>query len=198
LISEKPKVVDILIKKRDNNLCSSSLKNISFNVYRMKHYVELFLVAIVLVLMYERPTPLVEFSNSTLGKILLVLAVIGIAHSCGTTAGILSAFIVILLRHTWREGLDETAQKIKSKSKKVSKSGFKKKTTKEGVATSSTTTAGQTNKQCSSNLDCSPVQTCTKGVCVSGTDQVGLDRQIKRSAETNTLAATSQENMHTG
>ena len=67
----------------------------------MKLYVELFLVAVLLVLMYERPEPLVKFSNSTLGKIILVLAVLGIAHSCGMTAGVLSAFIVIVLKHTW-------------------------------------------------------------------------------------------------
>ena len=42
----------------------------------MKPYVELFLVAILLVLMYDRPEPLVKFSNSTLGKIILVLTVL--------------------------------------------------------------------------------------------------------------------------
>ena len=159
----------------------------------MKLYVELFLVAVLLVLMYERPEPLVKFSNSTLGKIILVLAVLGIAHSCGMTAGVLSAFIVIVLKHTWREGLENS---VKAGTPKTSSK--KKKTTKEGVAKSSTTHTGQTNKQCSSNLDCSSVQKCKNGVCVSGTDQVGLDRQMKSSAETNTLAATSQENMHTG
>jgi uncharacterized membrane protein YhiD involved in acid resistance len=159
----------------------------------MKLYVELFLVAVLLVLMYERPEPLVKFSNSTLGKIILVLAVLGIAHSCGMTAGVLSAFIVIVLKHTWREGLENSVKKTSPKTPSK-----KNKPTKEGVSKSSTTQTGQTNKQCSSNLDCSSVQKCKNGVCVSGTDQVGLDRQMKSSAETNTLAATSQENMHTG
>ena len=158
----------------------------------MKLYVELFLVAVLLVLMYDRPEPLVKFSNSTLGKIMLVLAVLSIAHSCGMTAGVLSAFIVIVLKHTWREGLENSKKSLPSPPSK------KKKTVKEGVANSSTTQMGQTNKQCSTNLDCSSVQKCKNGVCVTGTDQVGLDRQMKGSAETNTLAATSQENMHTG
>jgi len=105
---------------------------------------------------------------------------------------VLSAFIVIVLKHTWREGLENS---VKKDSPKIPS---KKKSTKEGVSKSSTTQTGQTNKQCSSNLDCSSVQKCKNGVCVSGTDQVGLDRQMKSSAETNTLAATSQENMHTG
>ena len=159
----------------------------------MKLYVELFLVAVLLVLMYEKPEPLVKFSNSTLGKIISVLAVLGIAHSCGMTAGVLSAFIVIVLKHTWREGLENSVKKPSSK-----KPSKKKKATMEGVAKSSTTQTGQTNKQCSTNLDCSSVQKCKNGICVTGTDQVGLDRQMKSSAETNTLAATSQENMHTG
>ena len=159
----------------------------------MKLYVELFLVAVLLVLMYERPEPLVKFSNSTLGKIILVLAVLGIAHSCGMTAGVLSAFIVIVLKRTWREGLENSGKKASPKT-----ASKKKKPTKEGISESSTTQTGQTNKQCSTNLDCSSVQKCKNGVCVSGTDQVGLDRQMKSSAETNTLAATSQENMHTG
>ena len=163
----------------------------------MKLYVELFLVAVLLVLMYERPAPLVRFSNSTLGKIILVLAVLGIAHSCGMTAGVLAAFIVIVLKHTWREGLENNIPKTTSKTDKKS-STKKRKKTKEGVANSSTSQTGQSNKQCSSNLDCSSVQKCQGGVCVSGTDQVGLDRQLKSSAESNTIAATSQENMHTG
>ncbi len=163
----------------------------------MKLYVELFLVAILLVLMYEKPEPLVRFANCTLGKIILVLAVLSIAHSCGMTAGVLSAFIVIVLRHTWREGLENKTSK--SGKAKPSKKGKKKAAKKEGIANASTSQTGQTNKQCSSNLDCSSVQKCQNGVCVaSGTDRVGLDRQMKSSAETNTIAATSQENMHTG
>ena len=124
----------------------------------MKLYVELFLVAVLLVLMYERPEPLVKFSNSTLGKIILVLAVLGIAHSCGMTAGVLSAFIVIVLKHTWREGLENSGKKASPKTPSK-----KKKPTKEGISESSTTQTGQTNKQCSTNLDCSSVQKCKNG-----------------------------------
>jgi hypothetical protein len=164
----------------------------------MKPYVELFLVAILLVLMYDRPEPLVKFSNSTLGKIILVLTVLAIAHSCGMTAGVLSAFIVIVLKHTWREGMEKKIPKLKPNKKSNKPVVKKKKPVKESVANSSTTNTGQSNKQCSSNLDCSSVQKCKNGTCVSGTDQVGLDRQIKSSAESNTIAATSQENMHTG
>ena len=39
----------------------------------MKFYVELFLVAILLVLMYEKPESLVRFVNSTLGKVLMLM-----------------------------------------------------------------------------------------------------------------------------
>lgn len=152
---------------------------------------ELFLTALLLALMYEKPVPLVRFSNSTLGKVVLVISVLAIAHTCGLTCGLLSAIIIIALRHTWREGFED--KKVKAPRAPPPQLPPVKKSVKKRL----TSEAGKTNKQCSTNLDCSKVQTCKNGACVSTADRVGLDRKMKSTAELNTIAATKQVNGQT-
>jgi hypothetical protein len=171
----------------------------------MKYYMELFLTALLLALMYEKPVPLVRFSNSTLGKVILVLSVLTIAHTCGLTSGLLSAIIIIALRHTWREGFEDKNNKSAGlqnalkglAANKALLSPPLKKPLKKPVKQRLTSEAGKTNKQCNTNLDCSKVQTCKDGACVSITDRVGLDRKIKSTAELNTISSTKQANGQT-
>ena len=160
----------------------------------MKYTVEMILVAILIVLMYEKPLFLVEFANSTLGKLLSIIAVFLISHQKGLTAGILAALIVIILRHTWREGMENKEEKKEGAEKKEKKT--EKKAPKKPKA-NSTTDAAKSNKKCSKDLDCSGVGKCHDGVCVSSKDLIGMDRQMKAGAEKNTISATSQSNMHT-
>ena len=47
----------------------------------MKIYIEIFLVALLLMLMYERPDFLVQFISSTLGKTLTIATIIVLAKT---------------------------------------------------------------------------------------------------------------------
>jgi hypothetical protein len=71
----------------------------------MEFLMELVLSAILMALLYEKPEFLVRFSNGTLGKLVAVIGIILISQSHGLTAGLLFAIIIIVLRHTWLEGL---------------------------------------------------------------------------------------------
>ena len=71
----------------------------------MKGITELALGAILLVLVYDKPTALTEFANSILGKVILIMMVACIAKARGITSGLLAALIMMLLMHTSIEGL---------------------------------------------------------------------------------------------
>ena len=71
----------------------------------MKGITELALGAILLVLVYDKPTALTEFANSILGKVILIVFVACVAKTRGLTAGLLAAFVMMLLMHTSIEGL---------------------------------------------------------------------------------------------
>ena len=73
----------------------------------MKTYVELSLVAVLIVLLYQPPTAVIDFSKSGLGKAVLIISIVAISHQFGMNAGLLSAIIgVVLLNHhgTIKEG----------------------------------------------------------------------------------------------
>jgi len=75
----------------------------------MKTYVELSLVAVLIVLLYQPPTAVIDFAKSGLGKAILIIAIVTISHQFGMNAGLLSAIIgVVLLNHhgTIKEGAD--------------------------------------------------------------------------------------------
>jgi len=86
-------------------------KKISFNVYRMKTYVELGLAALLAVLVYERPKFLVNTANTTLGIVIMIVIVGLLAKQYGINAGLLAAIIMILLQESHREGLSSINDK---------------------------------------------------------------------------------------
>jgi len=73
----------------------------------MKTYVELSLVAVLIVLLYQPPTAVTDFAKSGLGKAILIIMIVAISHQFGMNAGLLSAIIgVVLLNNpgTIKEG----------------------------------------------------------------------------------------------
>ena len=80
----------------------------------MKFHVEMTLLVLLIVLMYTKPQFLLNMTDCLLGKVLLVLSVLGVAHTYGRNAGILMALIVVLLFHSVLEGLENTEASDKS------------------------------------------------------------------------------------
>ena len=162
----------------------------------MKFFVELVLVAILLVLLYEKPEFLVRFSNSTLGKLLTIGAVILVSQSCGLTAGILSVLIVIILRHTWLEGFETTD--VNSSAFVIGNTNPDTIDTKSAKPAPAPTTSDQ-QKKC--NPLCAKNETCEDGICkavLSINDQLKVEEQVgERNSHRNTLAASQQGNMQT-
>ena len=72
----------------------------------MKTYVELGLAALLAVLLYEKPLFLVKFANSTLGIVIMILAVAVLAKQFGINAGLLAAIIMILLQESYKENIE--------------------------------------------------------------------------------------------
>ena len=83
------------------------LKNILFNVYRMKTYVELGLAALLAVFIYEKPHFLLKIVDNTLGKFSMVLLIAIIAKQFGINAGLLAAVIFIVLQESNKENFKE-------------------------------------------------------------------------------------------
>lgn len=79
----------------------------------MGFLVELFLIAILLLFLYEKPKFLGDFAHSTLGKIVMVLVIVGIAKTRGLVGGVLAALVMVLLLHTYKEGLTGNSNKKK-------------------------------------------------------------------------------------
>lgn len=63
----------------------------------MKTYVELSLVAVLIVLLYKPPTAVTDFAKSGLGKAILIIMIVAISHQFGMNAGLLSAIIGVVL-----------------------------------------------------------------------------------------------------
>ena len=149
--------------------------------------VELILVATLLLLMYEKPRTLVDFSHSTLGKVVMVLIVVGVAKMRGLVGGLLAALIMVVLMHTYKEGLTG--------------------------ATVATKTDG-TALECVNDKDCGPCMchskcdnTSGKAVCTmkymqspwreTMTDRMTLENTVNRAPVEATIASTKQFNDHT-
>ena len=113
----------------------------------MKTYVELGLAALLAVLVYERPTFLVNTANTTLGIVIMIVVVGLLAKQYGINAGLLAAIIMILLQESHREGLSSTE-------------GNKKATLEKGRALPGTIGAS-VGEGCATNKDCAPCEkTC--------------------------------------
>ena len=106
----------------------------------MKTYVELGLAALLAVLVYERPTFLVNTANTTLGIVIMIVIVGLLAKQYGINAGLLAAIIMILLQESHREGL--TLQ-----------TGGDKTTLEKGMAIPGTIGA-EVGESCSTDKDC--------------------------------------------
>ena len=112
----------------------------------MKTYVELGLAALLAVLVYERPTFLVNIANTTLGIVIMIVIVGLLAKQYGINAGLLAAIIMILLQDSHREG-------------NTSLTGGDK-TMEKGMAIPDTIGA-DIGKECSVDTDCKPCKkTC--------------------------------------
>lgn len=94
----------------------------------MKQYVDLSLLALLIIFMYETPSFLNDIVNNTLGKLALLGGVIFLLYKFGNTSGILAALIFIILIHKKQEGFSitiaatrEGATGSKKKKKKAKK-----------------------------------------------------------------------------
>jgi hypothetical protein len=77
----------------------------------MKGYAELAIGVVLLVLMYEKPHFLTEFSNSILGKAVMIIGVGFMAKTYGLVSGLLSALVVLILMEDTKEGLSAKNKK---------------------------------------------------------------------------------------
>jgi len=132
-------------------------KKISFNVYRMKTYVELGLAALLAVLVYERPKFLVNTANTTLGIVIMIVIVGLLAKQYGINAGLLAAIIMILLQETHRENFGRTIAEANA--------------LKKGIKIPNTI-GTEPGKQCSTDKECAP---CQKA-CQNVTDESGSSK----------------------
>lgn len=154
----------------------------------MEFLMELVLSAILMALLYEKPEFLVRFSNGTLGKLVAVIGIILISQSHGLTAGLLFAIIIIVLRHTWLEGIanmaDVKGDKKDKKHEKVTEDELivtTTATTVEIVPVPDPVSVPTDSKQpkCG-GLTCKPLSKCVKGECKqTGTDRVAREDQLR-------------------
>ena len=97
----------------------------------MKQYVDLSLLALLIIFMYETPSFLNDIVNNTLGKLALLGGVIFLLYKFGNTSGILAALIFIILIHRKQEGFSITIAATREGA-----TGGKKKKKKETVSDS--------------------------------------------------------------
>lgn len=71
-----------------------------------KLHLELALVILLVVLMYQKSNFLNRFVEHPLAKLLLLSGVVAIAHNFGRNAGVISGLIAILLFHNLFEGIE--------------------------------------------------------------------------------------------
>ena len=177
----------------------------------MKRYVELGLAALLAALIYEKPNFLLRATHSTLGKIILIIIVGLLSKQFGLNAGLLAAIIMIVLLETNREGLELKSDKISIDSTASIKKP--EKTAKEGndeqLARCSCSNDACEKGKCKCNKKGAAVKgkeaktiegydninrPLHPGPVLSGTDRIGLDRQIKLNAEYAKNAASQQPN----
>jgi len=190
----------------------------------MKFYMELVLVALLLVLIHEKPPPLVAFAGTALGKGVLVVSGVLIAQRFGLGAGILVSIAIILLLESKHEGLGTGGSpKVRDERKKLEvadqavrgskKSPSSKKCSVDSDCGSCESSCSEgkcglggpgvsetTKRSCSSNKDCGACSgKCgPDGTCVmSFIDQISLDRQLKSNALTAAMTASKQSNDQT-
>lgn len=172
----------------------------------MKQYVDLSLLALLIIFMYETPPFLNDIVNNTLGKLALLGGVVFLLYKFGNTSGILAALIFIILIHKKQEGFEITIAAtregavgkkavVEKKSKKKSKEKSKKKSKKkEDEDVEDNDSEKETFKNFSSDdhiklNDLEEVNTVPKGI--NFRNRTDLDRDLKINAEKNKVEATS-------
>ena len=100
---------------------------------------QIVLLALLIIFMYETPSFLNDIVNNTLGKLVLLGAVIFLLYKFGNTSGILAALIFIILIHKRQEGFSITIAATREGA-----TGGKKKKQKKGDTKS---LDASTNKQ---------------------------------------------------
>ncbi len=176
----------------------------------MKQYVDLSLLALLIIFMYETPSFLNDIVNNTLGKLALLGGVIFLLYKFGNTSGILAALIFIILIHRKQEGFSitiaatregATGGKKKKKKETVSDSDDKKgkvtnkkKKKEEEKEEEEEKDTKETFKNFSSSdhiklNDLEEVNTVPKGI--NFRNRTDLDRDLKINAEKNKVKATA-------
>ena len=174
----------------------------------MKQYVDLSLLALLIIFMYETPSFLNDIVNNTLGKLALLGGVIFLLYKFGNTSGILAALIFIILIHRKQEGFSitiaatrEGATGGKKKKKKASSDSTdkkgkveKKKKKEEEDDEEEKEDTKETFKNFSSGdhiklNDLEEVNTVPKGI--NFRNRTDLDRDLKINAEKNKVKATA-------
>jgi len=92
---------------------------------------EIILIAILIIIMYNRPLELKRFSDTVLGKIVGVVIVAAIALKFGRNTALIAAVIVILCSYSEKEGLEKKKEQPKKEApkKEVPKKAAPKKET---------------------------------------------------------------------
>jgi hypothetical protein len=133
----------------------------------MKTYVELGLVALLTVLVYEKPKFLANAANTTLGIVIMIVSVGLLAKQYGINSGLLAAIIMILLQES--DGFSRIIQ-----------SGEK-----HYLDQSQLHGSGEDEYV----NDLKPAK-----FPVTGADQIGLSRRLKTNALNATMSASQQVN----
>lgn len=76
-----------------------------------QEFIDIYLIVLLVALLYFKPQFLTDISQAPLGKLILIVGVIYLAHNHGISTGLLGSFIFILLIHNnILEGVDETLE----------------------------------------------------------------------------------------
>ena len=73
----------------------------------MKYNLEIMVSIAVLVILYLKPSELTRYSNTVLGKTLLIIGVIFASHRMGKLAGLLAALVMMVLMYENIEGMED-------------------------------------------------------------------------------------------
>lgn len=183
----------------------------------MKQYVDLSLLALLIIFMYETPSFLNDIVNNTLGKLALLAGVIFLLYKFGNTSGILAALIFIILIHKKQEGFSITIAATREgntnrKKKKIKeplgvtsndttsddKKGKKEKKDKKEKKAKKVEEEEETTKETFKNFssgnhiklnELEEVNTVPKGI--NFRNRTDLDRDLKINAEKNKVKATA-------
>jgi hypothetical protein len=163
----------------------------------LKKNLSFFLAILLIVLMYNTPNNLKDFSNQFLGKLLLVVTLSYIAFFCDLACAIIFAAIIIILLHDNREGyasgglaqvINKTLENADKAEKSMGKQGFKE---THGHDDDKDGFKGKKKKEKEGFIGLDKMKTVNEKLQkYLGFSITELDRQIKTSSEKNSQNAT--------